>query len=136
MIRALAHDLARYGIRVNATAPVVIAVTRSSRRFVNEAQSYHDFCRAMTKRCHEEGGPDATAAKTGPFYAVRLYVGDLGTFAGRKTNDFAEVPVKNAKHIGGLYSAGNNAASIGGITLGPAIIFGYVAARGMAGAND
>ena len=90
----------------------------------------------MTKRCHEEGGPDATAAQTGPFCAVRLYVGDLGTFAGRKTNDFAEVPVKNGKHIGGLYSAGNNAASIGGITVGSAIIFGYIAARRMSGAND
>jgi len=41
---------------VDRSKPGVIAITRSGRRFVNEAQSYHDFCQAMVKRCRDEGG--------------------------------------------------------------------------------
>ena len=77
-----------------------------------------------------------------PFYAVRLYVGDLGTFAGLKANENAEVLGADGRPIGGLYAVGNDAASImggnypgGGITLGPAVTFGYIAARHMSGAN-
>ena len=225
---------------VDRSKPGVIAVTRSGRRFVNEANSYHDFCQAMVARCREEGGSDADlaawfvtdhrafrkyglgyakpapvpfgglvrngyliSAKTvadlarqigadatqlektiasfnenarrgtdpefgkgttsynrslgdpkhqpnpcvapiekGPFYAVRLFVGDLGTFAGLRTNEYAQVVGDDGRPIRGLYSAGNDAGSImggnypgGGITLGPALTFGYIAARHMAGAN-
>jgi len=226
---------------VDRSKPGVIAITRSGKRFVNEAQSYHDFCQAMVRRCREEAGPDGelgawfvadhrcfrkyglgyakpspvpygnlirsgylicgktlhdladqigadgaelertvasfnTHAVNGedpefgkgstsynrslgdpahlpnpcvapivkaPFYAVRLYVGDLGTYAGLNTNEYAQVVDDSGQPIGGLYSAGNDAASImggnypgGGITLGPAITFGYIAARHMAGANS
>lgn len=225
---------------VDRSKPGIIAVTRSGRRFVNEANSYHDFCQAMIARCREENGPDGEIAAwfvtdhrafrkyglgfakpapvpfgklikqgyllrgrtiadlareigcdsanlertiaqfnqnarlgedpefgkgstsynrslgdpdnkpnpciapilKGPFYAVRLHVGDLGTFAGLRTNEYAQVLSENSRPIGGLYSVGNDAASImggnypgGGITLGPAITFGYIAARHMAGAN-
>lgn len=225
---------------VDRSKPGVIAVTRSGRRFVNEAQSYHDFCQAMIARCREEGGPEAENAawfvtdhrafrkyglgyakpapvpfgkliragylirgatladlarqfgadpaaleatvkrfnedarrgedrefakgstsynrslgdpdqkpnpclapiETGPFYAVRLHVGDLGTFAGLRTNENAQALDEAGAPIPGLYAAGNDAASImggnypgGGITLGPAITFGYIAARHMSGAN-
>ncbi|MCR8827943.1 FAD-dependent oxidoreductase [Pseudosulfitobacter koreensis] len=78
----------------------------------------------------------------GPFYAVKLVMGDLGTFAGLKCNEYAQVLDADSKPISGLYAAGNDAASImggnypgGGITLGPAITFGYIAARHMSGAN-
>lgn len=226
---------------VDRSKPGVIAVTRSGRRFVNEAQSYHDFCQAMVARCREEGGPDADLAawfiadhralrkyglgfakpapvpyghliKDGyllcgqtladlarqigadpvmlettvaefnrhaakgedpafgkgstsynrslgdpdhgpnpcvaplvkaPYYAVRLHVGDLGTFAGLRTNASAQVLDEAGHPMPGLYAAGNDAASImggnypgGGITLGPAITFGWIAARHMAGGND
>ncbi len=222
---------------VDRSKPGVIAITRSGRRFVNEANSYHDFCQAMVARCKEEGGelaawflidhrafrkyglgyakpapvpfgklirngylvrgktlgnlakqigadatqlektvsefnqharngedpeyskgstsynrslgdpdhkpnPCVAPLEQGPFYAVRLYVGDLGTFAGLKTNDYAQVLGEDGKAVNGLYAAGNDAASImggaypgGGITLGPAITFGYIAARHMSGAN-
>ena len=43
---------------VDRSKPGVIAITRSGRRFVNEANSYHDFCQAMIARCREENGPD------------------------------------------------------------------------------
>jgi len=47
---------------VDRSKPGIIAITRSGKRFVNEAQSYHDFCQAMVKRCQEEGGPQAENA--------------------------------------------------------------------------
>lgn len=223
---------------VDRSKPGVIAVTRSGRRFVNEADSYHDFCQAMIKRCREEGGeicaffiadyrvlrkyglgyvkpapvpfrqhvksgylyegrtieelasriganveglrqtveafnehamrgedpqfgkgstsynrslgdpdhvpnPCVGPIKNGPFYAVKLVVGDLGTFAGLHCNENAQVLDAEGCPIPGLYSVGNDAASImggnypgGGITLGPAVTFGYIAARHLSGAND
>jgi succinate dehydrogenase/fumarate reductase flavoprotein subunit len=78
----------------------------------------------------------------GPFYAVRLVAGDLGTFAGIRTDEAARVLTSVGEVIRGLYAAGNDAASImagtypgAGITLGPAITFGYIAALQAAGAE-
>lgn len=223
---------------VDRSKPGVVAVTRSGRRFVNEANSYHDFCQAMYRRCVEEKSevcaffitdhrafrkyglgfakpapvpyrklvragyliegdtlsglakqiginaiecektlaaynrharlgedpefhkgstsynlslgdpehkPNACLApiEAGPFYAVKLFIGDLGTFAGLHCDENARVLDSDGNPISGLYAAGNDAASLmggnypgGGITLGPAITFGYIAARHMAGAND
>ncbi|MBR0664950.1 FAD-dependent oxidoreductase [Roseomonas hellenica] len=77
----------------------------------------------------------------GPYYAVEVVVGDLGTFAGLRCDGHARVLDAQGAPIPGLYAAGNDAASImggnypgGGITLGPALTFGYIAARHMAGA--
>lgn len=223
---------------VDRSKPGVIAVTRSGRRFVNEANSYHDFCQAMVARCREEEGeicaffiadhktlrkyglgyvkpapvpfghhirsgylsegrtlkdlaekigidgdelertveryneparrgedpefhkgstaynlslgdpehkpnPCLAPVEKGPFYAVKLFVGDLGTFSGLRCDENARVLNADGKPIQGLYAAGNDAASImggnypgGGITLGPALTFGYIAARHMSGANE
>jgi succinate dehydrogenase/fumarate reductase flavoprotein subunit len=78
---------------------------------------------------------------TAPFYAVEVVVGDLGTFAGLRTDGKARVLDRDGRPIAGLYASGNDMASImggnypgGGITLGPALTFGYIAARHMAGA--
>jgi succinate dehydrogenase/fumarate reductase flavoprotein subunit len=75
----------------------------------------------------------------GPFFAVEIFVGDLGTFAGIRTNAHAQVVKDDGEPINGLYAVGNDAVSIaggnypgGGITLGPAIVFGYVAASHLA----
>ncbi|RWE32100.1 MAG: FAD-dependent oxidoreductase [Mesorhizobium sp.] len=223
---------------VDRSKPGVIAVTRSGRRFVNEANSYHDFCQAMVRRTAEEGtetcaffladhrtfrkyglgfakpspvpyahlikngylfrgetlaelakeigadpvqlqktvdtynvgarkgvdeefqrgntaynrslgdlqhkpNPCVAPLEKGPFYAVKVMVGDLGTFAGLRCDGNASVIDAAGKPIEGLYAVGNDAASImggnypgGGITLGPAITFGYIAARHMAGGNS
>jgi len=84
--------------------------------------------------------PCVAPVARGPFYAVKLVVGDLGTFAGVKTDADARVLDRDGRPIPGLYAAGNDNASImggnypgGGITLGPAMTFGWVAARRMAG---
>lgn len=75
-----------------------------------------------------------------PFYAVRVEIGDLGTYAGITTNGHAQVLDESKRPIPGLYAAGNDALSImggnypgPGITLGPAMTFGWLAGRHLAG---
>jgi 3-oxosteroid 1-dehydrogenase len=78
----------------------------------------------------------------GPFYALPIYPGDIGTNGGLLTNDKAQVLDTKGKPISGLYAVGNNAASAmgesypgAGVTIGPAMTFGYIAARHLTGAN-
>lgn len=75
-----------------------------------------------------------------PFYAVRIWPGDIGTFAGIITNQHAQV-LAGDQPVKGLYAVGNDMASAmggnypgAGITLGPALTFGYIA--GMHIANE
>lgn len=83
--------------------------------------------------------PSFGPVQTGPFYAVKLVMGDLGTFAGLRTDARARVTDADNRPVPGLYAVGNDAASImggnypgGGITLGPALVFGFIAGRGIA----
>ena len=76
----------------------------------------------------------------GPFYAIKMVIGDLGTYAGIKTDENARALDADGQPIPGLYAAGNDMASImggnypgAGITLGPALTFGYIAGRHIAG---
>ena len=78
--------------------------------------------------------PCVAPLEKGPFYAIKLVVGDLGTFAGLVTDEKTRVLDANLQPIKGLYAVGNDAASVmggnypgAGITLGPALTFGYVA---------
>lgn len=80
--------------------------------------------------------PCVAPIASGPFYAVKVVPGSLGTFAGLRTDAHARVLGADLKPIGGLYAVGNDMASMmagrypaGGITLGPAMTFGYVAAH-------
>jgi succinate dehydrogenase/fumarate reductase flavoprotein subunit len=75
-----------------------------------------------------------------PFYAVALVAGSLGTFAGLRCNAQAQVLDAHDQPIAGLYAGGNDMRSImggnypsGGITLGPAMTFGFIAAHHAAG---
>ncbi|RXH04385.1 FAD-dependent oxidoreductase [Bradyrhizobium vignae] len=80
--------------------------------------------------------PCIAPIESGPFYAVKIVAGSLGTFAGLATDEYARVLDGQATPIDGLYAVGNDMASImagrypsGGITLGPAMTFGYIAAH-------
>ncbi len=75
-----------------------------------------------------------------PFYAVAVHPGDLGTAAGLLTDENARVLDGAGRPIDNLYACGNDMSSImngaypgPGITLGPALTFGYLAAKHMAG---
>jgi 3-oxosteroid 1-dehydrogenase len=78
-----------------------------------------------------------------PFYALPIYPGDIGTNGGLLTNAKAQVVGKDGQPIAGLYAVGNNAASAmgesypgAGVTIGPAMTFGYIAARELTGTNQ
>ena len=74
-----------------------------------------------------------------PFYALRIYPADLGTAIGLQSDGRARVLRKDGSVIPGLYACGNDMGSImngnypgPGITLGPALTFGYIAGRNLA----
>lgn len=72
----------------------------------------------------------------GPYYAIRIIPGDIGTFLGVKVDENARVLDATDRPVPGLYAVGTVASSIMGGTypgagamLGPALTFGYLAAR-------
>ena len=69
----------------------------------------------------------------GPYFAIKLVMGDLGTFDGIKTSVVGEVLRRDGSAIEGLYAVGNDRASVmggnypgAGITHGPNMTFGFV----------
>ena len=83
--------------------------------------------------------PCVAPLEHGPYYAIKLVVGDIGTFAGLVTDAQTRVLDAAGQPIPGLYAVGNDAASVmggnypgAGITLGPALTFGYVAGQTLA----
>ncbi|MDR3451467.1 MAG: FAD-dependent oxidoreductase [Rhodoferax sp.] len=70
------------------------------------------------------------------YYAVRLYPGDIGASTGLTTDADARVLGEGERPIPGLYAVGNDMHSImggaypaPGITIGPGLVFAYLAAR-------
>ena len=83
--------------------------------------------------------PCMAPIRKGPFYAIKIVVGEIGTFAGLATDESCQVLSKDRQPVKGLYAVGNDAASImggnypgAGITLGPALTFGYVVGQTLA----
>jgi 3-oxosteroid 1-dehydrogenase len=90
----------------------------------------------------EKVKPNACLAplETAPFYGLEAYPGELGTKGGLKTDASARVLKDTGEPIPGLYATGNCSASVmghsypgAGSTIGPAMAFGYIAARDAVG---
>ena len=80
--------------------------------------------------------PNLGALTTAPYCAVKLYPGDIGAATGFATDTDARVLDAGGQPIPGLYAVGNDMHSImggvytaPGITIGPGLVFGYLAAR-------
>ncbi|MEM9013730.1 MAG: FAD-dependent oxidoreductase [Pseudomonadota bacterium] len=78
-----------------------------------------------------------------PFYAFPIYPGDIGTKGGIDVDTNAQALRDDGQPIPGLYATGNTSASVmgrtypgAGSTIGPAMTYGYVAARHAMGVND
>ncbi|ENQ3159641.1 FAD-dependent oxidoreductase [Pseudomonas aeruginosa] len=144
--------------------PGVIAVNLAGQRFVNESDSYHPFVQTLEQfntdarngidRAFGKGGnsynrymgdpqhtpnPCLAPLASGPFYAIRIHTGDLGSARGLVTNAQANVLNRDGQPIAGLYAVGNDMNSLmkgtypgPGITLGPALAFGWLAANHIA----
>jgi succinate dehydrogenase/fumarate reductase flavoprotein subunit len=87
--------------------------------------------------------PSLAPLAKGPFYAVRIVPGSFGTFAGLATDARARVLGADDTPIPGLYAVGNDQASVmgghypaGGINIGPAMTFGYIAAHDLAAPRE
>ena len=80
--------------------------------------------------------PSLAPVEKGPFYAIKVLPGSFGTFAGLKTDADSRVLASDGEPIAGLYAAGSDQANVmgghypsGGINIGPAMTFGYIAGR-------
>jgi succinate dehydrogenase/fumarate reductase flavoprotein subunit len=87
----------------------------------------------------QQPNPCVAPIAKGPFYAVKVVMGDLGTFDGIQTSVVGEVKKHDGSLIQGLYAVGNDRASImggnypaAGITHGPNMTFGYVTGNHLA----
>ncbi len=75
-----------------------------------------------------------------PYYAAKMVPGDLGTKGGIRTDEYGRALRDDGSLIPGLYAAGNVSAPVMGHTypgpggtIGPAMVFGYLAALHIAG---
>ncbi len=102
-----------------------------------------DFQRGTTEYQRANGDPNWQGPNPclgplsqGPFYALALYPGDIGASMGLKTDAQARVLDAQGQPLAGLYACGNDMNSImggtypaPGITIGPGLVFGYLAAQ-------
>jgi FAD binding domain len=95
-----------------------------------------DYQRANGDATWHGPNPCLGALREGPFYAVALYPGDIGAATGLVTDGDARVLNAQSEAIEGLYACGNDMHSImggvypaPGITIGPSVTFGYLAAK-------
>jgi 3-oxosteroid 1-dehydrogenase len=84
--------------------------------------------------------PSLNTIAEGPFYAVKIVPGDLGTKGGLVTDEHARVVRPDGSAIAGLYAAGNVSSAVmghtyagPGATIGPALAFGYLAVEDIVG---
>ena len=80
--------------------------------------------------------PCLGALREAPYYAIRLYPGDIGAATGLRTDTHARVLNAEGQALPGLYACGNEMHSImggvypaPGITIGPGLVYGYLAAQ-------
>jgi 3-oxosteroid 1-dehydrogenase len=83
--------------------------------------------------------PSLHSIDEAPFYAVKIVPGDLGTKGGLVTDEKARVLKADGSVLEGLYAAGNVSSAVmgntyagPGATIGPALVFGYLAAEDIA----
>jgi succinate dehydrogenase/fumarate reductase flavoprotein subunit len=82
--------------------------------------------------------PCMAPIENAPYYALKVVIGEIGTFAGLAVDEECRALRQDKSVIKGLYAVGNDSASImggnypgAGMTLGPAVTFGYVAAMSL-----
>ncbi|MEA0553524.1 FAD-dependent oxidoreductase [Lysinibacillus irui] len=115
-------------------------------RFNDFARNGHDddFYRGDSAYDNSNGdptlpNPNLAEIKKAPFYALRIYPGDIGTKGGLVVDEHARVIKADGEPIEGLYASGNCSASImgetypgPGATIGPGMTLSFVATTHMA----
>jgi succinate dehydrogenase/fumarate reductase flavoprotein subunit len=88
---------------------------------------------------HNHPNPSLGVLTTGPFYATKIVLGDLGTFSGLDVDEESRVLDEDGHPISRLYAVGAAAVSVFGgsypgygAMLGPGMTFGYRLGRALA----
>ncbi|MGW9131940.1 FAD-binding protein [Streptomyces sp. NPDC055681] len=138
-----AATLAELANRIGIPADNLTATVERFNRFARAGRD-EDFGRGDSAYDHYYGDPTLPnpvldTIDGGPYYAVRIEAGDLGTKGGLVTDADGRVLNPDGSVIDGLYAAGNVSASVmgneyagAGATIGPAMVFAYLAARAAA----
>ena len=123
---------------------------RTAERFNELARNGHDddFNRGDSAYDNYYGdptlpNPNLHPLTKPPYYALQIILGDLGTSGGLRTDEYARVLRSDDSVVKNLYAVGNASAAVmgrsyagAGATIGPAMTFGYVAARHIAARVD
>lgn len=104
-------------------------------KFQRGSLKYHNFKGDM----EHKPNPNLEPLDKAPYFAVKIQMGDLGTYAGLKVNERSEVVREDGTAIEGLYAVGTAAVSVFGggypgygANIGPAMVFGYLTGRDIA----
>ena len=140
---ARADSLEELAVKCGIDAGQLVETARQVSRYAAEGKD-PDFGRGDSLYDRFYGDPETKPnpclgpLERPPFYAIRIDPGDFGTCGGLAVDSRARVLDGGGAPIRGLYAAGNCAAGIlttypgPGATLGPAMVFGYVAGRDLA----
>jgi 3-oxosteroid 1-dehydrogenase len=145
-IEALAHQLNIDPATLKATVDRFNGFVAKNRDedFQRGERAYD---RWLGDRVHKPSPTLGTIQKA-PFYAVNVVPGDVGTYGGVVTDEYARVLRADGSVIPGLYATGVSTASVmgraypgAGASVGPSFVWGYVAAKhaiaaANAGANE
>ena len=139
-----APNLAALAAKISMNADQLQATVQQYNKFAANGTD-PEFGRGTTAFNRFLGDPDnrpnpnVKPIGAGPYYALKVVMGDLGTFDGLTTSPRGEVLSADGKPILGLFAVGNDRASImggnypgAGITLGPIMTFGYVTGQFLA----
>lgn len=139
-----APTLTELADRCGIDASQLVATVEAFNRNARQGQD-PDFGRGSTPFNRYGGDPEVQPNPTlapiehGPFYAVRVVQGSFGTFAGLRTDDRARLLDTDGSAIPGVYAVGVDQKNLfggrypaGGINIGPAMTFGYLAGLDLA----
>jgi 3-oxosteroid 1-dehydrogenase len=87
--------------------------------------------------------PNLGTIEKSPFFAVAIWPADVGTAGGIVADEFGRAVRDDGSVIAGLYVTGNSSAAVNGrcypgagSSIGPSMVFGYIAARHAARTNS
>ena len=135
-----ASTLRELAVAIDVPEDNLVATVERFNGFV-ESGVDDDFGRGGSVYDHYYGdptlpNPNLDRVDKAPFYAIRIEIGDLGTKGGLVCDEVGRVLREDGSIIDGLYATGNASASVmaneyagPGATIGPSIVFGYIAAR-------
>lgn len=143
-----APTLAALAGKIGVDAQRLQATVARYNQFAAKAED-PDFGKGSTAYNRNLGDPShrpnpcLRAIGDGPYYAVQVVAGDIGTSCGIHTDPGARALDAEGQAIPGLFVAGNDMQSVfggtypgSGITLGPALTFGWMAGRALAAMNN